>query len=34
LIISNEPGCLMHLMMVMKKQNMEIKTMHIADVLV
>ncbi len=34
LIISNEPGCLMHLMMVMNKQNMEIKTMHIADVLV
>ncbi len=33
LIVSNEPGCLMHLMMVMKKQGMEIKTMHIADVL-
>lgn len=33
LIISNEPGCLMHLMMVMKKQGMDIKTMHIADVL-
>jgi L-lactate dehydrogenase complex protein LldE len=34
LIISNEPGCLMHLMMVMKKHSLGIKTLHMADVLV
>jgi Fe-S oxidoreductase len=31
LIISNEPGCLMHLMMVMKKKGIHIETRYIAE---